>query len=115
MWQQLVQKSQLVPYLLVVQITKLLQLRLHHLPSRIRHYLDDFLKIFAPSINPGVVQHALEWSMALGAQLGLRFQPSKVEGPATCLEFLGIELDSIAMEARLPASKLMFLVALVSD
>ena len=86
-----------------------------HLPARIRHYLDDFLKIFSPNIPQDVVQHALEWAMALGTQLGLRFQPSKIEGPATCLEFLGIELDSRSMEARLPQAKLDYLMELLSN
>jgi len=30
----------------------------------------------------------------------------KPEGPATCTTFLGIELDTVAMEMRLPAAKL---------
>jgi len=87
-----------------------------HLPARVvRHYLNDFLKIFAPDVHPDTVQHALEWAIALGSQLGLRFQPSKIEGLTTCLEFLGIELDSLAMKAQLPTSKLDFLMELVSD
>ena len=45
--------------------------------------------------------------------LGLCFQDSKVEGPTTCLEFLGIELDSHAMEACLPSRKLEFLSSLL--
>ena len=69
-----------------------------HIPARIRHYLDDFLQIFHPSSPPYYAQQALDWALALGSQLGLHFQPSKVEGPSTTLEFLGIELDSIAME-----------------
>lgn len=52
------------------------------------------------------VHQALTWALALGAQLGLLFQPSKVVGPATTIEFLGLELDSLAMEVRLPRDKL---------
>ena len=29
----------------------------------------------------------------------------KKEGPATCIGFLGMELDSVAMQVRLPAEK----------
>jgi hypothetical protein len=47
------------------------------------------------------------------ASLGLHFQESKIEGPSTCLEFLGIELDSVAMEARLPVDKLSYLADLL--
>jgi len=53
--------------------------------------------------------------MALGDQLGLRFQDSKTVWPCTSLEFLGIELDSVAMEARLPADKLAFLHELLAS
>jgi hypothetical protein len=85
-----------------------------HLPALIRHYLDDFLKIFKPDTPTNVIQAALEWTRALADSLGLRFQESKIEGPATSLEYLGIELDSIAMEARLPPKKLTYLSDLLS-
>ena len=39
--------------------------------------------------------------------------PSKVEGPATSLTFLGIQLDTERMEIRLPADKLARLQALI--
>jgi len=50
-----------------------------------------------------------------GTQLGLQFQPTKVEGPSTKLEFLGLELDSKAMEVRLPPEKLEYLLELLSS
>ena len=37
---------------------------------------------------------------------GLLVEPSKTEGPATAIEFLGLELDSVAREIRLPRPKL---------
>jgi hypothetical protein len=85
-----------------------------HLPAFVRHYLDDFLKIFAPNIPLEKVEQALEWALALGKQLGLHFQPLKVLGPAT-LKFLGIEFDTVQMEARLPADKLSYLHELLSS
>ena len=39
-------------------------------------------------------------------QMGLPVEPDKDEGPASTLSFLGIELDSVAMEIRLPPEKL---------
>jgi hypothetical protein len=78
----------------------------HHLPAFIRHYLDDFLKIFAPNVPLAEVQKALEWALVLREHLGLHFQPTKTHGPSTLLEFLGIELDTELMEARLPTEKL---------
>ncbi|KAF5384415.1 hypothetical protein D9615_003302 [Tricholomella constricta] len=64
-----------------------------NIPARLRHYLDDFLGIFAPDVPHESVQTALTWAMDLGAQLGLNFQPSKIVGPDTSLEFLGLELE----------------------
>jgi hypothetical protein len=39
----------------------------------------------------------------------------KAEGPVQCLTFLGIELDTVAMEARLPAAKLAEIKQLCSE
>lgn len=39
-------------------------------------------------------------------ELGLPAEPDKDEGPAASISFLGMELDSIAMEIRLPHEKL---------
>lgn len=61
-----------------------------------------------------MAEAALEWIQALGAQIGLSFQPLRTLGPATCVEFLGLELDTDAMEARLPADKLAFLIELIA-
>src|SRR5882672_10046218 len=44
----------------------------------------------------------MSWIENLGTSLGLSFQPAKTIHPTTCIEFLGLELDSEAMEARLP-------------
>ncbi len=80
-----------------------------HIPGYLWHYLDDFLAIFSLEKSHDTVQKALDWILALGKQLGLRFQPSKVDGPTTVIEFLGIILDSIKMEAHLPDVKLAYL------
>lgn len=85
-----------------------------HIPAFLRHYLDDFLPVFRQGTSWELASAALEWIQALGTQLGLSFQESKTEGPATCLTFLGIEIDTLAMEARLPADKLDRLHALLS-
>ena len=37
---------------------------------------------------------------------GLPIDPAKTEGPATTITFLGLEVDSIALEVRLPREKL---------
>lgn len=77
-----------------------------HIPAMLRHYLDDFFLIFRPDFDPTLAQHAVEWVMGLGRSLGLCFQDAKTVWPSTCVEFLGLELDSVAMEARLPTAKI---------
>ncbi|KZW01423.1 DNA/RNA polymerase, partial [Exidia glandulosa HHB12029] len=86
-----------------------------HVPARHRHYLDDFLQLFAPSTDISSASAAVEWIVSLGSTLGLRFSPEKTIQPTTCIEFLGLELDSIAMEARVPRDKLDFVKSLLSD
>ena len=42
-------------------------------------------------------------------RVGLPVEPEKDKGPATTISFVGIELDSIALEIRLPLDKLQHL------
>ena len=55
------------------------------------HYLDDLCR------------ENLQVITTICKKLGL---PLKVEGPATLLIFLGIRLDTLKMEMRLPDAKL---------
>src|SRR5882724_10646696 len=80
-----------------------------HIPARLRHYLDDFLPIFRPSMSLQTANAAIDWIENMAGALGLSFQPKKTVRPTICLEFLGLELNSEAMEARLPISKLDYL------
>ena len=68
------------------------------------HYLDDFLFVGPPDAPD--CARALEVAVPLYSKLGLPVAPAKVEGPATVLTFLGIELDSVCQELRLPQVKL---------
>jgi hypothetical protein len=86
-----------------------------HVPAHLRHFLDDFFLLFPPALGSSLPTRAVEWVMALGQNLGLCFQDSKTEWPTTQIEFLGLELDSISMEARLPADKLSYLKDLLSS
>lgn len=43
--------------------------------------------------------------MSMCDVLGVPIQGEKTEGPSTTLIFLGIELDTVNMEARLPEEK----------
>ena len=72
--------------------------------SSIIHYLDDFLVIGPPdSIS---CQAGLETMISTCRVLGVPLAVEKIEGPSTCLSFLGIELDTVSMQARLPQDKL---------
>ena len=65
------------------------------------HYLDDFLVIRAP--NSPECTDALVRLLRLFEWLGLPVAVEKREGPATCLEFLGFEVDSVAIDGDPPA------------
>ena len=65
--------------------------------------LDDFLFI---SHDLHTCQHYLSTFIHLCQHIGVPIAHNKTEGPAQVLTFLGIELDSVNMQARLPDDKL---------
>lgn len=72
--------------------------------NSIIHYLDDFLCIGpAESRICAVLLATLEH---IADRFGIPLAPEKTEGPCTVITFLGIVLDSEAMECRLPEAKL---------
>ena len=75
------------------------------------HYLDDFFFVEPPGLGGVAISRAL----AIWESLGVPVAPNKVEGPSTSLCFLGLELDSTTLTARLPADKLARLRQLVAD
>lgn len=84
----------------------------HHLGVKlVVHYVDDFLLIF-PSRREAKAHLAAV--LELCARLGVPMAPDKTLGPVTLLVFLGIELDTVLMEARLSASRLAELKGLLS-
>ena len=72
--------------------------------SHVYHYLDDFIVLGPPS-SPQC-HHDLVKLESVCKSLGVPLAAHKSEGPSTCLTFLGIEIDSVARELRLPADKL---------
>ena len=81
---------------------------IHHLI----HYLDDFLNVSPPSLP--LAQHQKSLLLDLFAYLQVPVAPEKVDGPSTVLTFLGLELGTMALEIRLPPSKLTKLSTTVS-
>ena len=68
------------------------------------HYLDDFITVGGPGageceFNCSLIRHMCN-------RLGVPLAEDKCEGPVTRIVFLGIEIDSMAMELRLPLDKL---------
>ena len=54
-----------------------------------------------PDVDQG--EHSLRILLEIFEQLGLPVAWDKIEGPTTCLTFLGFQLDSSRWEDRLPA------------
>lgn len=77
------------------------------------HYLDDFL-IVGPPASPVCAEGLALLDMAC-TSLGVPIAAHKREGPSTCLTFLGIEVDSIAGQLRLPECKLARLRTLLDE
>ena len=79
----------------------------------VSHYLDDFIIVAPP--------HSQECQVALGildtvcGRLGVPMAPHKRDGPTTCLVFVGIQIDTVTGELRLPDEKLHRLKTLLQD
>ena len=68
------------------------------------HYLDDFLTMSPPAT--ATCQSNLATLMSTCEDLGIPLATEKLEGPSTTLTFLGVVIDTAAMEIRLPDDKL---------
>ncbi len=80
--------------------------------GHIWHYLDDYITIGDPSsgecaFNCLLMTHTCD-------RLGIPVALEKCEGPSTHITLLGIELDTVELEARLPREKLHNLQKLVT-
>ena len=67
------------------------------------HYVDDFITI-GPPATPKCAA-ALDIMLALSDLLGIPLATNKIEGLACIIIFLGITLDTLQMELRLPEEK----------
>ena len=64
---------------------------------------DDYFTIGPLLLN--VCVSCLKVIGQAATKIGIPLSPDKCVGPMTCLIFLGIELDSVRMTAKLPADK----------
>ena len=65
--------------------------------SHVLHYLNDFLT--AGPANSTTCSKNLNIMLALCDKINALIKLSKVEGPTTCLTFLGIQINTTTMEA----------------
>ena len=66
------------------------------------HYLDDFC---GGEKSHEEAKALLDNTLSFFHHLGVPVAPDKVEGPSTCLKFLGLMVDTVAMEIRIPEEK----------
>ena len=78
------------------------------------HYVDDFLLV-APPGDVAAATAQRSSVEALCARLGAPLEHKKSIGPVTRLEFLGIELDTMAMSMHLSDKRVAALRALLAD
>lgn len=76
------------------------------------HYIDDFLFVIK---TRAAAQLALDTTLRVCVALGVPMAADKTEGPTTCLTFLGVELDTIKMIARLSDVRLLEFRRLLED
>ena len=84
-------------------------LRLKGIPH-IEHYLDDF--IIVATNDTALCQHYVDLLNGVCGELGVPIADHKRDGPTTCLTFLGIEIDTVQGQLRLPQEKLQHLATL---
>ena len=77
------------------------------------HYLDDFLFLGAPHSDEA--ERVLETVTKVLRMLGIPLAVHKTEGPDTTLIFLGIVIDTLNFELRLPTDKLTRLQTLLES
>ena len=68
------------------------------------HYIDDFITIGAPQSEE--CAHNVAIMNTVCDETGIPIEPEKTKGPATSITFLGIEIDTVALEICLPHDKL---------
>ena len=78
----------------------------------ILHLLDDFVTIDRPDC---LADRTMAIMTMLFKKLHLPLAEHKTAGPGTVIEYLGILLDTINMEARLPSNKLERITQLVTQ
>ena len=72
--------------------------------SFLSHYLDDYISYGPPGTN--IAQYILDTFHAVCQELGIPVSPEKILNQTTCLIFLGLIINTILQEVRVPQDKL---------
>lgn len=83
-------------------------IRLHAPQGKVEHYLDDYL--FGGKGDTDQCATTMATFFNCCQQLGVPVANEKTVGPTTTLIFLGLEIDSILMQIRIPKDKIKQLV-----
>jgi hypothetical protein len=86
-------------------------LKQNHGVGSLEHYLDDFHTLGPP--NSVICQQNLDTCVQLCKEWGIPLHPDKLEGPSTCITVLGIEIDTVKLQARLPKEKFDLIMSLL--
>ena len=78
----------------------------------ILHLLDDFLTIDMPHFSG---EYTFSSMLYIFNSLNIPLSEKKLEGPCTCLEYLGIILDSDKMQCRLPLDKIERIMCFIKE
>ena len=76
------------------------------------HYLDDY---FMAHLGMPRCQHFLNKAIHIWDDLGIPLAEGKVEGPAQIIKYLGITIDALNMEIRLPEDKMLQIKKLLQE
>jgi len=77
----------------------------------LRHYVDDFVSVRTK--GSGECAQSMRVFKETCSKLGMPLDKKKEEGPSEVITFLGIEIDTINMELRLPQDKLRELLGML--
>ena len=102
------------PWLFVTYVAKPLTkiLRHHHGFTDLLNYIDDFLVM---AWNPGDAEALHKLAKRICEELGIPLAAAKYSDILNIIIFLGIELDSVKREARLPTERLTILKDTLSN
>ena len=81
--------------------------------GRVEHYLDDFL--FGGPQNTDHCSIIMRGFLSHCVNFGVPIAEEKTEGPKTVLIFLGLEIDSVLMQVRIPVVKIQVMVTQIEE